>query len=576
MKHLFVPILLSISIFIYSCANQGTPTGGPKDTIPPTLISSNPIDQTTNFSNQSFTFTFDEMITTEKLKQKLVITPFTEIKYKIKPKKESFTIEFEEAFEDSTTYTFNFADGVTDVTEKNPVDNFSFAFSTGPIIDSISINGTVRDLFSNEKAEQALIALFDSTDTLNIFDGKPKYFATTNETGYYQIKNIKNGLYKIYAFIDDNNNLKCEPEEEAHGFKSGFIDLNDSKDSVNLQVQLIDSSPFNFVRAKTTGRYYDVLFNKFVKSYEIIKIEESNLTIPDQNLIKENKILRFYPAADFKIDQDSLQLRIETLDSLGNNSIDTVFVKFTESKRKPEKFEGSLKPNNGTSINKELNLILSFSKPIIKYNYDSISINYDTLVYQQIPDSLFTWNHNQTEIKWKLNLDPSFFPNYLDSLTSRLDSLLADSTTFDSTFLNQKHHLKRVKSNSLSISVPQSAFVSIDQDSSNVISNTYKFTSQEDAGSISGSVSTDIQSYIVQLVDKNFNVVASQKNPAKYQFNFIKPGDYTLRVLIDENNDGRWSPGNILTDKEPEPIWFWGQTTTIRNNFILENNNIQF
>lgn len=576
MKHLFIPVILLICLFVYSCANQGTPTGGPKDTIPPSLLESYPADQSIYYTGNSFSFSFDEMITTEKLKQQLVITPLTEIKYKIKPKKNSFPIEFEESFEDSTTYTFNFADGVTDVTEKISVQNFSFAFSTGPIIDSISINGTVRDLYTNQKTEDVLIAIFDSTDTLNIFDGKPKYFAKTNEAGQYQIKNIKNGMYKIYAFLDDNNNLKCEPDKEPHGFLSGHVDLNQSKDSVHLQIQLIDSSPFKFIRSKTTGRYFDVLYNKFVDTYELKPLENSDLPIPNQNLIKENKTLRFYPDSTFRFDKDSLYLQVHAFDSLGNSSVDSLFVKFSESKRKPEKFSFSMTPKDNSSINRLVNFKIAFDKPIGLFSYDSIYIQYDTLIYQTVSDTLFTWNNNNTELSWPLDIDPSFFSNYKDSLIAKLDTLLSDTTNIDSIHITQRKYLSKLKTNLASIHIPRASFISVDQDSIESIFYTYRFKSLDDAGSISGKCITEHTSYVVQLVDKKFNPIASIVNPVNYKFNFVKPGDYTIRVLIDENNDGQWSPGNILLDQEPEGIWFWDQTTTIRNNFILENNDITF
>ncbi|MBC6411330.1 MAG: Ig-like domain-containing protein, partial [Ekhidna sp.] len=44
-------------------------------------------------------------------------------------------VKLEGELKDSTTYNINFADGVVDVTEKNPVENFSIAFSTGDFID---------------------------------------------------------------------------------------------------------------------------------------------------------------------------------------------------------------------------------------------------------------------------------------------------------------------------------------------------------------------------------------------------------------------------------------------------------
>ena len=50
--------------------------------------------------------------------------------YKVKVNKYIVQLTFEEPFADSTTYTLNFADAITDVTENNPAPNAVIAFST--------------------------------------------------------------------------------------------------------------------------------------------------------------------------------------------------------------------------------------------------------------------------------------------------------------------------------------------------------------------------------------------------------------------------------------------------------------
>ncbi len=45
-----------------SCARRGTPTGGEKDTIPPTLIRTVPALETVNFTSDEIELEFDELI----------------------------------------------------------------------------------------------------------------------------------------------------------------------------------------------------------------------------------------------------------------------------------------------------------------------------------------------------------------------------------------------------------------------------------------------------------------------------------------------------------------------------------
>ena len=45
------------------CANVVTPSGGPKDTIPPVVLQSVPENQSTNFQDKEIHITFDEYVT---------------------------------------------------------------------------------------------------------------------------------------------------------------------------------------------------------------------------------------------------------------------------------------------------------------------------------------------------------------------------------------------------------------------------------------------------------------------------------------------------------------------------------
>lgn len=594
MKHLFPLIVILSCLFISSCANQGSPQGGPRDTIPPILIKSIPENKSLNYTNKVFQFEFDERISADQLTSKLNITPRTENKFKVFIKKHKMTMTFEDNFEDSTTYTLNFADGVGDLTEKNPVENFSFAFSTGPVIDSISINGNVKNLYNNEIEENILIALFDIDDTLNLFTGKPKYFTKTNKAGQYKIENIKNGYYKLYAFLDDNNNLINEPTTEPHGFLSDSIDLNTSKDSVLLKVQLLDASEPKFVRAKTTGPYFDALYNKYCKSYTITKVDTTNhLNIPPNGFYKENTIIRFYKDETFQYDADSLQLVINFSDSLQNQLSDTVFVKFKESKRKPEEMTMKVSPA-GKDIDDKLTLKFNFSKPIEGFIKDSIIVKYDTLKTVHLPDSLFTWNQNRTQLSLSMYFDKDFIPKAkakIDSLQEliSLDTVNTDSLEreevkelSDTTSNNLKRKQSSIKqnthriSNKIRIYVAPATFISVDNDSTEVKKLSYGFREQEEYGLLRGTVKTDKEHYFLQLTNPNYKVIQQIKSPKNFQFNNVEPGKYTFRILIDSNGDGKWSPGNILKDIEPEPTWFYSENIDLRANWEVENLYISF
>ncbi|MBU2914655.1 Ig-like domain-containing protein [Reichenbachiella agariperforans] len=580
MKHIFPFVIILIAIFVYACANQGTPSGGPRDTIPPLLLESNPTDKTINFDGKEFSFEFNERINADKLKQKLIITPFTENPYKFKVKKNDLYIEFEEKFEDNTTYTFNFADGVVDVTEKNPVENFSIAFSTGPFLDSISISGRITNLYTNKNIDKATIAVYSIKDTLDILTGKPRYFAQTDTSGTYRIENIKNGYYKIYAFEDANNNLKCEPDEESHGFIQDSVNLNTSQENLDIKIQLLNITPLKMVRSKKTGQYFDVLYNKYIENYKIKKADSTNqLDIPINNIIKGRTTLRFYYDSLYTYDTDSLQLIISAQDTVYNQIQDTVYIQFSESKRKPEKLNSSLLPTDKSNIDPTFNMTFSFTKPITQFTIDSITYQYDTLYKYTFVDSVATWNENRTELTLINTLDKYFLQQQVDSLRNTLidtTQLVSDSIALDSITQFKVNYLNKIKTEQVYMNFPHGTFITIDQDTVEQFTRFYSFKDSENFGKVSGQVTTQVPQYILQLVNDKYKVISELQNAKTFTFSYIKPGKYTFRILIDDNQDGAWEHGSMLQNQQEESIYFYPELFDIRANWEIENIEITF
>ncbi|MEO9852251.1 MAG: Ig-like domain-containing protein [Reichenbachiella sp.] len=573
MKFTFPLFLLLISIYVYSCANQGTPTGGPRDTIPPMLVQSIPTNKSINYTGKEFKFTFDERINADKLKNQLLITPHTENKFNIKVRKNEVTIAFDDNFNDSSTYTLNFSDGLVDVTEKNPAVNLSFAFSTGPYIDSIYVNGKITDLYTNEPKEEFIVGLYQISDSLNLLEDKPRYFAKTNEQGQFLIENIKNSYYKILCFKDENRNLILNPESEPHGFLADSIDLITSQDSIRIAAQLINASRFKFIRSKTTGRYFDLQYNKPFISYEITKLDSSQVyPIPPNNRVKSNKVMRFYPTETFTYDADSLGILVSATDSMFNISKDTAYVKFTESSRKPEDFSYNLEPKNGAAIDPILTHMYKFNKPIRTFYQDSIQISYDTLRTEKIADSSFVWNTNMTILTFKTFFDKNYLKKEIDTLLI----IYGDTTLTDSLSLSKLQYYSQVKTNQVSLSFPKGTFISVDNDSTEETKYNYKFKSLEEMGSVSGVINTSFTSYTLQLVNTKYSVIDEVKNSTTFSFPFVKPGKYTIRVMIDNDGNGQWSYGNILQNKAPETVYFYPEIFDVRANWQLENIEISF
>lgn len=563
MKHIIYSglIILVMELLTPGCANPKTPTGGEKDTIPPTLLQSNPLDQTLNFSEQTIQLTFDEYVTAEKLTQNLIITPITDIKYKTLVKKQTVTIRFEQAFDDSTTYTLNFFDGITDITERNPAENLIIAFSTGNYIDSLFMFGNIRDLFSGKPTPKVTVGLYRLTDTLDFKTVKPTYFINTDENGAFRLQNIKANNYRLLAFEDENKNLLFDPSTEKHGFLNDTISLNESlSDSLNIRIVDIDASELKFNSARPSGLYYEVRYTKPIVSYSLLT---QDITAVPSQLTAEKESIRFYNTS---LIADSLQTIITVTDSLRNQRTDTVYVQFKESSRKAESYSVTLTPGSNTAIFTNPSFSINFNKPSRLIDSLSIQIPIDTLYTLNFPIQNYSYNHNNTALSFSWSINSQIIK---DSLSALLNLHPIDTTNIDSTQLRIHNILTKIPTDRFQLTIPAATFVSVEKDSSQQITQAYKFAKPEEFGIIRANVTTSETSYTIQLMSQT-KPIQSLTNCRACIFQHIPPGKYWVRVLIDSNQDSTWTYGNILKNIEPEPVYYFPEETTLRANWDVE------
>ncbi|HSH52404.1 MAG TPA: Ig-like domain-containing protein, partial [Bacteroidales bacterium] len=222
-NYLQYAIFFFLIFWISGCAKIVAPTGGPKDVDPPKVLSSNPPNYSTNFEGDKIEITFDEFIQLKDLNQNLVVSPPIEEKPEITVKGKSLIIEFFTELIDSTTYNIYLGNSVQDYNEGNPIENFQYVLSTGKYIDSMSVEGKVLNAFNLLPQEDVLVMLYsnfsDSVPIKNI----PEYISKTNEEGFFQINNIRNETFKIFALRDANKNYLYDLPNEGIAFSDSIV-----------------------------------------------------------------------------------------------------------------------------------------------------------------------------------------------------------------------------------------------------------------------------------------------------------------------------------------------------------------
>ncbi len=547
----FLILLLAVYMLI-SCARPQTPTGGPKDETPPMLIDSSPLNQTLNYKGSSIVLEFDEHIQLKDIKNQLIITPNINDDYEYKYIKKKVSLNNLD-LADSTTYTFNFSDGITDLTESNPAENMLLIFSTGYFLDSLSISGSVKNILQNNVYENTLLALYDVNDTLDAFTGRAQYSIKANKEGKFGFTNLKNGRYLLYAIEDNNNNYKCEPDKEAFGYYPQVIELNNNLDSIKLFTRHLNFLPFKINSARPSGKYFEIRFNKYITEHDINYVSDTINNV-FRNLIDKNHTIRIY---NDSLVADSVEINITAIDSIQQQIDTTLYINFPPSRRNSPDFtttisKGKIDPNNIFTGE------LAFNKPILTSRFDSLYFRYDSTTIQHI-DSIadINWNKLRTKLYITKQLDPTLFPIDTNTVISENQARIPGSNLIKS----------KLEKNTVSLILSANSFTSIENDTSIFLSEDYKFVSKESLATIEGTIQSSYQNLIIQLLDANNEMIEEIDNATNFQFDNLAPGNYKMRIIIDENNNNIWDPGSHLDLTPSENIFYLDKEINLRTNW---------
>jgi len=526
MRFVFNFFIYTILFFsVINCAKKASPTGGPKDTIPPVLISASPKLNTTFFDKEEVKFLFNEYVKLNEIDKQLIISPPLKIGgYKLHPTmsaSKKITLSILDTLLDNTTYTFNFGEGIEDYNEGNKMSFFSYTISTGAEIDSLNLKGIIKDAIEMEPDDFISLQLYPIDSSYNdstIYNKKPFYVTSTLDSTVFEFKNLKAGKYELIALKDFSNNYFFNQNVDQIGFLNSpitlpldtIIELNIFKEKTLFSW----ANPF-FVNDHHIGHgYYGDYDNQKFKL--ISNVPKSFKYIITKN--RETDTLNYW----FKgITTDSLKFEYPI-----NDTIKTELVNFKNP------IKDSLIINQLTIGALDLTEIFKVSSnlPITSFDNSLVKIRKkdSTLVSSEIR---IDENYDRVEIDFKL------LPNDLYDI-QLLPNALKDfwGNTHDT--LNYRVSTKKI----------------------------------EDYGNIFIQlIYEDSYEFILELLKDN-KVVRSYSKPienSNYPFEILNPGKYFLRLIKDKNNNDRWDTGNYLKKIQPEEVIYYPFELELRANWDL-------
>lgn len=222
MKRLFLFLFLIFSILellVFSgCANIVPPAGGDRDSLPPVLTKVNPADSSVNFAGKKINFTFDEYVMVENFQQNLMVSPIPKIQPTYISRLNTVTVTLKDTLEPNTTYTLNFGDAIKDVNEGNIMKDFTYVFSTGPAIDSLSFRGNVIVAESGLVDSTLTVMLHRSPDDSAVVKDRPRYVTKLDKNGNFVFKNLPGGTFYVYALKDDTRSYRYLDNKNLFAF----------------------------------------------------------------------------------------------------------------------------------------------------------------------------------------------------------------------------------------------------------------------------------------------------------------------------------------------------------------------
>lgn len=200
------------------CANIIPPSGGPRDTIPPHLVAALPNDSTLNFNANRITLTFDEYVDLQEVQNNLLFTPTFEINPEVSVRGKNVTVRFRDSLSPNTTYILNFGNAIRDINESNVVRNYTYTFSTGPVLDSLTLSGKVLLAESGKVDSTLIVMLHRNLEDSAVIKQRPVYVARVDANGNFRFRNLPKDTFAIYALGDAGTVRRYQNKSQYFAF----------------------------------------------------------------------------------------------------------------------------------------------------------------------------------------------------------------------------------------------------------------------------------------------------------------------------------------------------------------------
>ena len=168
---------------------------------------------------------------------------------------------------------------------------FKYIFSTGSYVDSLSVQGSIKDAFNRKTDEFISVMLYEVDSTYNdsvVFNKMPTYISYTQDTlNTFSVENMKEGTYRMVAMLDKNQNYKFDPRSDKIGFVDSLIEVpSDENYKINIFKEILD---FEIQRPKQLAKHHLIFGYKGNPDSTKISLLSEHSSEFDYRIIKDSK-----------------------------------------------------------------------------------------------------------------------------------------------------------------------------------------------------------------------------------------------------------------------------------------------
>ena len=528
MKKTYLYLLGGALLLLWAaCARVGSPTGGEQDKTPPKVVKTIPPNESVNFTGNRIRIYFDEFVTLRDIRKQLIISPPLAYFPEITPSGNAskyINIKILDTLRPNTTYTFNFGKSIQDNNEGNPLSFYTYTFSTGNTIDSLTLKGSIKDALRPKAENFVNVMLYEMGEKYSdsvVYKQRPIYVVNTLDSlTTFELSHLKAGKYMLVGMKDKDNNYLFDPKTDKIGFHPTPITIpTDSSYTLSLFKEVPQtqaSRPFQSGEQRISIGYQGE--KDSIQVTPLPPFPANWKWVIEKEPTKDTLWLWYHPKVE-----DSLKLIVKS------NRADTTKVNLR--KMKPEKWK--ITPEfKGISPTEE-EIVLSSNTPIRAFNKEAIKLMVAKDSTEVGFEPIFTTNTSQITLKVKVKEGEKY--------------LFKAFNAFEN-FFGQK---------------------------SDTLQESFSAKKAEDFGSLKLTLKDNVSlPFIIELTDKDAKKVlyeqyVEQTSPT-YNFPFVKAGNYRLRVIEDRNRNKKWDTGNFLGRLLPEPVRYFAKEIELRANWEVE------